>query len=158
MSLDSFKLDPSSPSGVAWARDGRGFKAGDPCGYKDRSGYWVTHSAGVTYLMHRVVFELTHGWCPKVVDHRDLDKGNNHPDNLRAADHASNKWNAGVAAHNTSGVKGLSWNNKRACWVGRVCHDGSVSQKYSKDREVVERWLVDTRNKLHGEFANHGES
>lgn len=73
-----------------------------------------------------------------------------------AATHTTNKWNVGLAAHNTSGVKGLHWNNKRACWVGRVCHDGHVTQRYSKDRAVVESWLVYTRNKLHGEFANHG--
>ena len=150
--MSLFVIDPESPSHVALRATGKHVVR------RNEAGYYVFHSAGVTYLMHRVVFELTHGFCPEVIDHKNGDKGDNRPDNLRPATHATNKWNVGKAKHNTSGVKGLSWNNKRACWVGRVCHDGSVSQKYSKDREVVERWLVDTRNKLHGEFANHGQS
>ena len=148
--MSLFVIDPASPSYVALR------ETGEHIVRRDDAGYYVYYSRGITHLMHRVVFELTHGFCPKVVDHKNGDKGDNRPENLRDATHTTNKWNVGVAAHNTSGVKGLSWNNRRACWVGRVCHDGRVAQRYSKDRAVVESWLVYTRNKLHGEFANHG--
>lgn len=147
-----FILDPTSPSYVARTDTGRHIvQVGS-------HGYYCATVKGNVYLMHRVVFELTHGWCPPQVDHENMNKLDNRPDNLRPADHATNKWNTGIARHNTSGVKGLSYNNGRKCWVGSIWHYKTLHQKYSKDREVVERWLVDTRNKLHGEFANHGQS
>lgn len=44
-------------------------------------------------LLHRVKFCLLHGWLPPEVDHRDLDRANNHSANLRAATHSQNAVN-----------------------------------------------------------------
>lgn len=145
-----FKLCPESPSYVALVKDGTHITRTAP------QGYYVAGVQGVTYLMHRVVYELTHGHCPEVIDHIDGDKQHNLPANLRPADHASNKWNIGMYAHNTSGVKGLSWNSRRGVWVGRVCHRGKVAQKYGASRGEVEQWLLTKRKELHGEYANNG--
>ena len=157
---EHFKLDPASPSYVAWARDSKGprtkFRAGDPVVGRTSKGYYATCFGGRTYLMHRVVYELTHGHCPVAIDHIDLDKRNNHPDNLRAADAASNQWNHTRQINNTSGIKGLAEHRQRGGWRGQVKKNGKTYSKYSKDKAVVIEWLIATRNELHKEYANHG--
>lgn len=57
--MSLFIIDPESPSRVALR------ETGEHVVRRDDAGYYVYHSAGVTYLMHRVVFELTHGFCPE---------------------------------------------------------------------------------------------
>lgn len=157
---EHFKLDPNSPSYVAWARDGRGptakFRAGDPVVRLHRKGYYVTCIDKRTYLMHRVVYELTHGHCPAVIDHIDGNKRNNHPDNLRAADNAANRWNTQRQVNNTSGIKGLCYDHSYGGWVGQIKRNGKAHRKYSKDKAEVIAWLIATRNELHKEYANHG--
>ena len=156
---EHFKLDPNSPSYVAWARDGkrRGkFRAGDPVVGESGRGYYAATPEGQLCLMHRVVYELTHGHCPQFIDHIDGNKRNNHPDNLRAATKAANQWNHSRRADNTTGVKGLSYSHSQGLWRGQVIKNGKAYRKSSKDRAVVEAWLIATRAELHKEYANHG--
>lgn len=161
MSLDKhFKLDPNSPSYVAWARDGAGptasFREGDPVVGQHSRGYYSTCFGGRTYLMHRVVYELTHGYCPAVIDHIDTNKRNNHPDNLRAAAPNTNQWNHAQQINNTSGIKGLSKHLQSGGWVGQIKKNKKCYSKYSNDKAVVIEWLIATRKELHKEYANHG--
>ena len=154
MSLTThFKLDPTSPSGVAWARDYHKGKAGDPAGSPHHGGYWGVSIDGVFYSMHRVVYYLTHGHCPEFVDHKDRDPSNNTPSNLRPATRSENGWNSKLRSDSTTGVKGLSWVISKSRWVGLIRCNGKAYTTRSKDRAVVEAWLVAKRAELHGEFS-----
>lgn len=153
---EHFKLDPASPSYVAWARDGKVVRAGDPAVCLTHNGYYVAKVGGRRYLLHRVVYELTHGHCPAVIDHIDTDKLNNHPDNLRAATSTINAWNASRREDNTSGIKGLSWHSQSGGWRGQIARNGKRYTKRSMDKAEVIAWLIATRNELHKEYANHG--
>ena len=157
---EHFMLCPESPSYIAWARDsppgkGRKVKRGDYV-VSQVAGYYSVRTQGVTYRMHRVVYELVHGECPALIDHRDQCRSNNHPDNLRPATVAANGWNRCTPNHNTSGVKGVWWDSARLLWVGQVTAAGSNHRTRNKDKAVVEEWVTEKRQALHGAFANNG--
>ena len=120
------------------------------------AGYYSVRTQGITYRMHRVVYELVHGSCPALIDHKDLDRSNNHPDNLRPATVAANVWNCPARVDSVSGVKGVWYDHKREAWVASITANKQKYRKRSSDRAVVEAWLAAKRLELHGEFAHTG--
>lgn len=67
---------------------------------------------------HRLVFFLTNGHLPVEVDHKDLDRSNNSPDNLRAADSTLNKGN--TRARGACGFKGVTFDSERGKWKANI--------------------------------------
>lgn len=110
---------------------------------------------GKSYLsyMHREILGLSFG-DPRKADHRDGNGLDNRRSNLRIATHSQNMWNTKVPKHNTSGMKGVSWDrvnekwiaqirvNKKPIWLGR--HDTAESA-YSAYCEAALKYF--------GEFA-----
>ena len=96
-------------------------KKGEIAGYDDGKGYLQVSIAGKKYRLHRLVWFWVHGVWPKNdVDHRDRNRSNNRIKNLMAATRAENCHNAGLAAHNTSGFKGVSWSKNMNKWEARI--------------------------------------
>ena len=98
----------------------RGISPGSVAG--GRRGRYVTLQIdGKKYQAHRVAFLIVTGiWPADEIDHRDLSGLNNEWANLREASPTQNKGNTGVAVHNTSGVKGVSWDKARGRWVAMI--------------------------------------
>ena len=83
-----WRVSATSPSGLVWTQYKRycAHSPGDPpCNTPDAKGYLTGGFGGKNYKAHRVVFYLTHGYWPTLVDHIDGDRSNNRPDNLRDA-------------------------------------------------------------------------
>lgn len=157
---DLLEYSESSPSGLVWKVD-RGYQAkkGAPAGWLDAStGYYRVGVAGKSYWAHRVVWELHHGEIAKGVqiDHVSCNRAHNTIENLRIASSSDNKCNVSLRSDNAAGVKGLYWNKTLELWAGEVRIHGKRHTKTSRRREVVEAWLHDARNQLHGEYARHG--
>ena len=85
---------------------------------------WVTHPLarktdnyvmlnvrGYSIALHRLVWILLYGDIPQsmVVDHKDRDKGNSRPENLRVVSMSQNAQNTPVRSDNRLGVKGVSY-------------------------------------------------
>lgn len=77
--------------------------------------YAVSKKAG---RMHRVIGERME--ISGLVDHVDGNGLNNCRDNLRPATASQNQQNAKRPAHNTSGVKGVSWCKTRGKWLAGI--------------------------------------
>lgn len=83
------------------------FKAGEPVGYRNPSGYLSIRIDGKLYLAHRLAFlYMTGQWPNGQVDHRNLCPDDNSWINLRTATHGQNVQNSSLRKNNTSGKKG----------------------------------------------------
>lgn len=149
---------PLSPTGLVWIKSFGRVKAGDHAGsYNGARGYYYVTINKKKYLAHRVVWVLMHGALGSSVDvdHKGGNTTNNKLENLRPATRAENLKNTPLRKDNSSGVKGLSWHSKNCGWQGRIWDNGKIHRKFSTSRGVVEAWLIEMRESLHGEFARH---
>ncbi|QJD54968.1 putative DNA endonuclease [Pseudomonas phage MR16] len=117
-------------------------------------GYRQVEVAGRKYKVHRVLWEMRNSVIPVgyEVDHRDGNKLNNLPDNLRLATRNQNQHNHRVRRDNTSGSTGVS--KHRDVWKVRVMVDGqSHYGGVFSTQESAEAAANQLRRQLHGEFA-----
>lgn len=127
-----------------------------------RAGCWSGHHATVSiskrhYPLARIIFLWHHGYLPEIVDHADCNPMNNDINNLRAATKADNQRNAGMYAHNTSGIKGVCWHTAAKKWMVQIKVKGKKHYLgIFKDIELAELVAQEAREKFHGAFANHG--
>lgn len=77
---------------------------------------WYGYNAELGYL-HRAVLGLRRGRVPEV-DHRDGDTMNCRRENLREVTTGENQHNSSLAAHNTSGFRGIC--RSRGQWMARL--------------------------------------
>lgn len=123
-----------------------------------REGYKVVKLNYVDYFVHKIIFLMhNNGYCPNYVDHKDNNKLNNYPDNLREATSAQNNQNSTKRKDNTSGFKGVSWKASRNCWMVRVQVNGIRKERSGfKTPEEANLVGIKLREELHKEFANNG--
>jgi len=146
--------------GHLYWRENRGkkMKAGDKAGrvYCFRQGlqYRQLKVGGKTYLAHRIIFLMHHGYLPEQIDHIDGNGLNNDIENLRAANHGQNQHNKGTQKNNTSGFKGVSWDNRTQKWQAQIKLDGKAHHLGRFDTlEAAHEAYKAAATKLHKEFA-----
>lgn len=87
-------------------------------------GYRVIHFGGRIHLFHRLVYLYFHGHVPKYIDHIDQNPRNNKIENLRGISKRDNTYNTQkLWSHNTSGVRGVSWDKTNQKWTVRFKHN-----------------------------------
>lgn len=107
-----------------WARPGPKVTVGSIAGTVIR-GYCMIHFRGVDYHAHRLAWLYVHGsWPSGDVDHRNGNRLDNRIENLREATRSQNCANMGVARHNSSGFKGVSYNRLTGRWHAYISHEG----------------------------------
>jgi len=123
----------------------------------DFNRYKRIRTDGARYYTHRLVFLYHHGYFPKYIDHINGNKADNRIENLRGCTRSENYCNQGVCARNTSGYKNVSFHKHTGLWVARIQKNkkshliGYFNSPQDADVEVKK-----AREKLHGEFCNHG--
>ncbi|NIX95336.1 HNH endonuclease [Pseudomonas fulva] len=124
----------------------------------DHDGYLRISVAGKTFKAHRLAWVITHGeWPAMEIDHINGDRADNRLANLRHCSRAENCRNGGLRRNNKSGVKGVSWSGRRKKWhvqvaLNRKIYNGGMFS----DIAEAEAAAVALRERLHGEFSNHG--
>jgi hypothetical protein len=121
-----FEIDETSPSGLR-NRITRGrLKAGLPAGSKGYF-YWVAAIDKKYYNVQRIVYALHHGIDPGcyMVDHINRNRFDNNISNLRLIMHPLNAINTGVFSHNSTGVRGVSYNKRDKVYYAQI----KVNQK-----------------------------
>ena len=118
------------------------------------NGYRAVRINKKTYLNHRIIFAMHHGYCPECIDHIDRNPLNNKIENLRVATFSQNIVNSTVHINNKCGSKNVYFNKQKNKWRAQVKFDGKT---YAKDFIKIEDAIIHAsflRNKHHGEFAN----
>lgn|SRR4030042_6971499 len=83
-----------------------------------KDGYAVrTATGGKQIYMHREINKTPKG-C--ITDHINRNGLDNRRANLRVSTYSQNGFNAGMWGHNTSGVKGVGWNEQKGKWQAKA--------------------------------------
>jgi hypothetical protein len=153
---EHLRLDPVTGN-LHWVKRGKGRRVNGVAGVRGAADAYVRLTLnGETWCAHRIVWKMFHREePPAILDHINRVKCDNRPVNLRGATAEENFANAGRAKHNKSGVKGVSWNVK-GYWVAKCVARGEIMVKRFKDFDKACEAVREMREKLHGEFANHG--
>lgn len=117
------------------------------------NGYHYIRIDGKQYLSSRLAWLYMKGEWPDEVDHIDRNVLNNSWSNLREANRFQNCQNQKLSASNTSGVKGVSWDDSRQKWRAKIVANGKIYHigRYDKKENAIEaRKLAEI--KYHKEF------
>lgn len=92
-----------------------------------------------------------------LVDHRDRNKANDRAENLRIADTSQNSRNCKRPVHNTSGIKGVSWDNVNGKWKATLSINGKAKQigRFADKNDAAVAYM-DAARAASGEFACQG--
>lgn len=132
-------------------------KVGQEAGYAHKDGYWRVELDGKSYKRSRVIFLMTHGYLPTMVDHIDTVRSNDRIENLRPATALTNAWNAKTKKTSTLKVKGVSFHSRDKVFQSRIRHEGKEKHLGVFDTlEEAEKCVREFREKHHKEFTNHG--
>lgn len=155
-----FAVDPTSVSGLRWLKSGTGRRSDLRVGSPDTPGYWRVNINRKGHMVHRIIWELTHGPIPAghVIDHINGDPADNRIENLRVAAPQENSRNAaghtgrffpkGVYHRGDSNVVGIVEGVTVGFSVSLVTDNSSA--KLNDLCEAVHDAILEA----HGEFAN----
>lgn len=104
---------------------GRKAPAGSVAGSLESKGYNQIKIDGRTYMAHRLSWlYFMERWPTDQIDHINGEKADNRFANLREATGAENSHNRRIPRHNTSGVKGVSFDKRYGKWRAELQWDG----------------------------------
>lgn len=141
-----------------WKVSGRRIRPGFLAGCVVTGGYVRICVDRRPYAAHQLAWlYMTGEWPDRPIDHIDGDPSNNAFSNLRLATLAQNSANCRRNRSNTSGVKGVSFNPKTGKWRATIRGGGrTVFDESFKALDEAEAAVKEARERIHGEFANHG--
>jgi len=128
---------------------------------KNPGGYGLFSLNVKMQLAHRIAYEMVHGPIPEgmQLDHICHCRACVNPDHLRLATNAENGWNKAMGPKNTTGFKGVIWFKRDQNWRAEIeCNGKKHSLGYFDSPEKAHAAYCEAARKLHGEFANFGES
>ena len=104
--------------------------------YKASNGYISARIDGKIVKMHRLIMKAG---SDKLVDHINHDKSDNRRSNLRIVSHSQNQQNMKTPKHNSSGVKGVSWSNRKQSWIVQIKINGKLHflGSYRKKEDAI---------------------
>lgn len=135
-------------------------KVGDIIKGKSVRGYRRAMVDGIRYKAHDLAWLYMTGRFPEhIVDHIDCNPDNMRWTNLREATQQQNCFNRSASRNNTSGFKGVKWHKSSQRWEGWVgFNHGRVFAGSFSSKDHAARAVMSLRERLYGEFVNHGVS
>lgn len=114
----------------------------------NNNGYIQISVDGILHRAHRLVWLYTHGYLPEnEVDHINRNRSDNRITNLRHVSRKCNSHNCKVSDKNSSGVAGISWDNKNKKWVAQIYSGKQYNLGRFKEKldAVFARWKAEIK-------------
>ena len=124
----------------------------DYCWYIDSNGYVVNKSSNHILLFHRLVTNTLNNEDVQI-DHIFHHKNDNRKSQLRIVSPSQNHMNKTIQSNNTSGYRGVWWDDRIHKWIAEI---GAYGKKYylgsfvDLDEAVIQRKIAE--RKYFGEF------
>ena len=150
---DYFTLDPLT--GILYHRHAKqGTRQGAVAGSLNKvRGRWRVKVNTKTFWRSRVIFLYVHGYLPPHVDHRNRNKLDDRPDNLRAADIYENRYNR-TGQGGRILPKGVYFSNcKRKFRAGIMIRGKRIGLGTHATAEEAQHAYQEAARKYHGEFV-----
>lgn len=134
------------------------WKNGKRAGSNLYNGYRRVKLQGVEYKEHRLIWVLFFDKQPKqLIDHINGIKDDNRIENLREASVSQNTCNSKLSVRNNTKTKGVYYNHKRKKYIVNCSINGNSKYLGSyKTLEEAQNTIRNYREKIHGEYTNHG--
>lgn len=111
------------------------------------------------YFAHRVIWAMVYGTWPKLeIDHINGIRSDNRLSNLREVTRAENAKNLKRSRNNTSGVIGVSWNNKSKKWYAEIVVNCKIKRLGYFDNIKDATFARKEAEKKYGFHPNHGRN
>lgn len=118
------------------------------------SGYWIVCIDKKHYRAHLVIWLMLYGeWRPREIDHKDRNRSNNRPTNLRLASESQQRSNAKLRSDNALGLRGVSFHKKLGLYAAEVRHRDHRFVKYFHSAEEAAVAAQAERLRVFGQFA-----
>jgi hypothetical protein len=105
------------------------------------------------YQASHVIWYLFNKTLPSMIDHIDNNSLNNSIENLRLCDKSTNGFNAKLSKRNTSGTKGVYFDNTANKWFAELKVNRKRHRKSFIDKDLAINYIKNLRLKLHGDFG-----
>lgn len=123
--------------------------------HRSKEGYYTGTVLGKGVKAHRVIWAMTYGEWPDVIDHIDGDRSNNTIKNLRSTDFAGNARNAKLRADSPSGRVGV-YQRRNGVWSARIQADGQEKHLGSFSSFAAACAAREQAEERHSFHYNHG--
>jgi hypothetical protein len=132
---------------------------GTIAGVLTSSGYFRSRVGGSKYMNHRIIWKMMTGNDPEFeIDHINNVRHDNRWCNLREANSEQNARNCVKSEINTSGFKGVHWNENESRWT---CQLGFKNKRINcghfKTKELAFEIYKLASDFMFNEFKNYGE-
>lgn len=122
------------------------------CWFLNKQNYVTCKYKGKEVKLHNYIMKPQNGY---MVDHIDGDSTNNRRYNLRICKEIDNAKNKKTPTNNTSGVKGVTWNNIKNAWQVRIGYNNKrICLGYYTDFDKATKVRKAAEKKYFKEFAN----
>jgi len=130
-------------------------RVGDVAGAITPYGYLRISVKSKLYFAHRLAFlYMTGNWPSDQLDHINRIRDDNRWNNLRECNQSENSANGSSRKNNTSGFKGVCWNNRDKKWQAGIGFEGKmIAIGLYKQKEQAALAYNEKALELFGEFA-----
>ena len=125
-------------------------KQGQVVGWINNTGYLIVQIEKSEYLLHRIIYALYHkqNLLPDdVIDHSNQVVSDNRIVNLRKVKKSGNNYNRPLLKSNTSGHRGVYFNNSKSKWVAKL-GGKQIGCFNTKEEAIFARLSMETRQKV----------
>jgi len=103
-------------------------------------------------VMHRLVMDVVNAGRNVQVDHIHHNRHDNRKSELRICNNSQNSMNKGLQSNNTSGVAGVSWDEKDKLWHAYIQKNHERTSRWFKNYDDAVAWRLEMQKKIFGEY------